>query len=927
MPAAKIFYDTDADLSYIKDKTIVFLGFGNQGAAQAQNLRDSGIPNDSILIANREDRYAVDAKSRGFSVTQDFAKAAEIADSKYKLSREFPNLLLKSSYCLAVLFLLVPDQVQPRIFNQQFTPHLKDDCTVVVASGYNVFYKLLSIPSSTNVVMVAPRMIGSSVRSLYEKGQGFPCFVSVEQDGAGNALKIALAISRAIGATKAGAIESSVREETAMDLFAEQALWPQIIMLFQQAFGVLKDAGFSDEALCYEMWMSKEPAEIFERAAEEGFIQQLKHHSSVSQFGQLSGALALDGTATRQHFEDILHNQVLNGKFCREFSKIEEALEKDGDENPLNELYKKSEASELGQAEKRVRARLVLAIFPQILTGLVVLIDHARGLETDKAQSWGKLIMTDATGVGAMGGLKETGVTANEIEKGVAGLEIDLIVSVKAATETEIAVVTVTRGRDGDKDIERDLKDRVDRRRIREDDVDEHKVKRMRGKSSEIAPLPPLSADGRRPRSRDSDRKSVRGLRDPRDEFEDTMRPVPRRDDRNRESMRDREDRKPIPRPMSPLDDEPVSDTRHHVPSPSPPAKRPSPSYEAPSDPYLDEIKEDDSEARSVFVSQLAARMTARDLGYFFEDKLGDNSVLDSRIVTDRLSRRSKGIAYVEFRSIELVDKAIALTGTIVMGLPIMIQHTEAERNKTHAGDGSINLPPGASGHGATLYVGSLHFNLTESDIKQVFEPFGDLDFVDLHKDPTTGRSKGYAFIHYKRAEDAKMALEQMEGFELAGRTLRVNTVHEKGQMKFATQDSLEENGGGNLNAASRQALMQKLARTEPAPVIMQPTVRPTIAQTMTSKSVLLRNMFDPEEENEADWDKDLAEDVKGECYTKYGHVLHIKVEKDSEGEIYVQFDNVESAKKAVDGLNGRWFGGKQISATFISDAIMQAHR
>jgi RNA-binding protein 39 len=108
----------------------------------------------------------------------------------------------------------------------------------------------------------------------------------------------------------------------------------------------------------------------------------------------------------------------------------------------------------------------------------------------------------------------------------------------------------------------------------------------------------------------------------------------------------------------------------------------------------------------------------------------------------------------------------------------------------------NLNLPPGVSApHGGAmqyvsffiyeertssssrLYVGSLHFNLTESDIRQVFEPFGDLEFVDLHKDPTTGRSKGYAFVQYKRSEDAKMALEQMEGFELAGRTVRVNPV------------------------------------------------------------------------------------------------------------------------------------------------------
>lgn len=125
------------------------------------------------------------------------------------------------------------------------------------------------------------------------------------------------------------------------------------------------------------------------------------------------------------------------------------------------------------------------------------------------------------------------------------------------------------------------------------------------------------------------------------------------------------------------------------------------------------------------------------------------------------------------------------------------------------------NLPPGVQiPHGHTgamyvtrialsandrLYVGSLHFNLTESDIKQVFEPFGELDFVDLHKEPGTGRSKGYAFVQYKKIEDAKMALEQMEGFELAGRTLRVNTVHEKSTtspVKYAQVDTLDEPGG-----------------------------------------------------------------------------------------------------------------------------------
>ncbi|KAK2461942.1 hypothetical protein APHAL10511_006405 [Amanita phalloides] len=455
-------------------------------------------------------------------------------------------------------------------------------------------------------------------------------------------------------------------------------------------------------------------------------------------------------------------------------------------------------------------------------------------------------------------------------------------------------------------------RDRDDKRRKRDeiDDVgeQEERVKRKREDESfeDKATVKGSPLSDRRDRSRDR--------RESRDELDERPRFA-----RDRDSKRDR-------RRYHEDDDE--FKRRRSTKSPLPPFKRPSPIYDTPEDYNPDEPKEDDSEARSVFVSQLAARLTARDLGYFFEDKLGEGTVMDSRIVTDRLSRRSKGIGYVEFRSIDLVDKAIGLSGTVVMGLPIVVQHTESERNKLHPGDGNLNLPPGVSApHGAMLYVGSLHFNLTESDIKQVFEPFGELEFVDLHRDPMTGRSKGYAFVQYKRSEDARMALEQMEGFELAGRTLRVNTVHEKGSTRYTQQDSLDEAGGGNLNAASRQALMQKLARIEPSTRQETISTKPNIPQAMQSRSVLLKNMFDPEEETEANWEKELAEDVKQECEGQFGKIDAIKVEKDSQGEIYVKFSTIESAKKAIQGLNGRWFGGKQVAANFISDAIMQAHQ
>ena len=156
----------------MNDKQIVFLGyflltgfihilldllslcsFGNQGAAQAQNLRDSGIPNEKILIANREDVYAEDAKSKGFIVEHAFETAASVADSEENKSE---TLFIPDLY-VTVLFICIPDQVQPRVFNERFAPHLKATATIVVASGYNVFYKLLKFTSNQDVVMVAPR--------------------------------------------------------------------------------------------------------------------------------------------------------------------------------------------------------------------------------------------------------------------------------------------------------------------------------------------------------------------------------------------------------------------------------------------------------------------------------------------------------------------------------------------------------------------------------------------------------------------------------------------------------------------------------------------------------------------------------------------------------------------------------------------------
>jgi len=320
-----VYYDSDADLSIIQGKRLAFIGYGNQGAAQSQNLRESGVT--EIVIGNREDAYKESALGAGFRVMT-IAEAAAWGE---------------------VVFLLIPDEEQPQVFSDQIGLHLQPGTTLVVASGYNVAFNLLAVPDFVDVVMVAPRMIGAGVRDRFVRGEPYPCFVSVERDASGHAFDLALSIARGIGATRGGAVASSAREEAALDLFSEQAVWPTILLTMQAAYEVLHAAGFSDEAILYEMYLSKEPAEVFERFAEQGVFGQLTLHSHTSQYGQLRALLASNGAALREHFAHILHDDILSGTFAREWSDVQAK----GQER-LEQLRAEVLASPLAQAEADV---------------------------------------------------------------------------------------------------------------------------------------------------------------------------------------------------------------------------------------------------------------------------------------------------------------------------------------------------------------------------------------------------------------------------------------------------------------------------------------------------------------------------------------------------------------------------------------------
>ncbi len=320
--SATIYYDADADLALVQGKRVVFLGYGNQGAAQAQNLRDSGVR--EIVVGNREDAYRDAALRDGFPVMS-IAEAAAWGE---------------------VVFLLIPDEEQPPVFREQVAPYMHPQATLVVASGYNLAFRLIEPPESVDAVMVAPRMIGAGVRDRFVRGEAYPCFVSVEHDVSGSALALALSVARGIGATRGGAIASSALEEAALDLFSEQAIWPKILQLLQTAYEVLHAAGFSDEAILYEMYLSKEPAEVFERFAEQGAFGQLTLHSRTSQYGQLRALLADDNRNLSGHFARVLHDDILSGAFAHEWSSVQAA-----GSDRLEQLRRKALESALAQAE------------------------------------------------------------------------------------------------------------------------------------------------------------------------------------------------------------------------------------------------------------------------------------------------------------------------------------------------------------------------------------------------------------------------------------------------------------------------------------------------------------------------------------------------------------------------------------------------
>jgi ketol-acid reductoisomerase len=288
-----IYYDEHASLAPLSGKSVAILGYGNQGRSQALNLRDSGV---SVVVGNVDDDYARQARDDGFA----------------------PEPIAAAAARAGVLLFLVPDEVQPDVYESSIAPQLSPGKVLCFAHGYNIAFAHIAPPETVDVVMVAPRMIGAGVRDTFVSGKGFPSFVGVHQDASGEARERMLAIARGIGSTRAGCLEMSFLDEATLDLFTEQAFGPAMGTAMRSAMETLIEAGYPPEAVLLELFMSGELAYSLEKAAELGMVKQWELHSHTSQYGGMTRSARFADLDLKTRMSAVLE-EIRSGSFAREW--------------------------------------------------------------------------------------------------------------------------------------------------------------------------------------------------------------------------------------------------------------------------------------------------------------------------------------------------------------------------------------------------------------------------------------------------------------------------------------------------------------------------------------------------------------------------------------------------------------------------------
>lgn len=289
----KIYYDQDADLQYLDGKTVAVIGYGSQGHAQSQNLRDSGV---KVVVADipGSENWKKAEEAQFQPLTAD--KAAREAD---------------------IIQILVPDEKQAALYRESIAPNLRPGKALVFSHGFNIHFKQIVPPPDVDVFMVAPKGPGHLVRRMYEEGAGVPSLVAVEQDYSGQAFNLALAYAKGIGATRAGVIQTTFKEETETDLFGEQAvLCGGITELIRASFDTLVEAGYQPEIAYFECLHEMK---LIVDLIYEGGISTMRYSiSDTAEYGDLTRGKRIITEATREEMRKIL-KEIQDGVFAREW--------------------------------------------------------------------------------------------------------------------------------------------------------------------------------------------------------------------------------------------------------------------------------------------------------------------------------------------------------------------------------------------------------------------------------------------------------------------------------------------------------------------------------------------------------------------------------------------------------------------------------
>ena len=293
MSDARIFYQQDCDLNKLNGKTVAIIGYGSQGHAHALNLRDSGV--DVIVGLYEGSKSWAKAEKAGLKVMTS-ADAAKNAD---------------------IVMILINDEKQAKLYKQSIEPFMTEGKTLAFAHGFNIHYGCIKPPKNVNVIMIAPKGPGHTVRSEYLAGKGVPCLVAVEQDATGDALDIGLAYALGIGGARAGVLETTFRSETETDLFGEQAvICGGVCALMQAGFETLTEAGYDPRNAYFEC--VHEMKLIVDLIYQSGFAGMRYSISNTAEYGDYITGPKIITEETKKAMKKVLRD-IQDGSFAKDF--------------------------------------------------------------------------------------------------------------------------------------------------------------------------------------------------------------------------------------------------------------------------------------------------------------------------------------------------------------------------------------------------------------------------------------------------------------------------------------------------------------------------------------------------------------------------------------------------------------------------------